>query len=134
VEIPSIEFRFFTERQQNQMIDQVYGSILRTVTDTETAAMVKIDRPVIYDSYVKREYERMDELKKAYIHGLLDDEELTVRIGIIEDRISQLHVINEKDHVYMPFHYLVFFRERETAVGESGSGYDSVHGYPRHGL
>ena len=34
VEIPSIEFRFLTEPRQNQLIDQVYGSILRTVTDT----------------------------------------------------------------------------------------------------
>ena len=132
VEIPSIEFRFFTERQQNQMIDQVYGSILRTVTDTETAAMVKIDRPVIYDSYVKREYERMDELKKAYIHGLLDDEELTVRIGIIEDRISQLHVINEKDHVYMPFHYLVFFGKEKQRL--ENQALDMIQSMGIHGM
>lgn len=109
VEIPSIEFRFFTEIRQDQMIDQVYGSILRTVSESETAAMVKVDRPVLYDSFIKGEEKKMDELKEAYIHGLLTDEELTVRIGILHDRINQLKVFNEKDMVFLPFHYLVFF-------------------------
>lgn len=109
VEIPSIEFRFLTENHQDQLIDQVYGAILRTVSESETAAMVKVDRPILYDSFIKSEEKKMDELKEAYIHGLLTDEELTVRIGILHDRVNQLRIYNEKDMVYLPFHYLVFF-------------------------
>ena len=80
VEIPSIEFRFLTEPRQNQLIDQVYGSILRTVNDTDSAAMVKLDRPVLYDSFIEGEEKKMEDLKAAYIRGLMTDEELTVRI------------------------------------------------------
>ena len=109
VEIPSIEFRFLTEPRQNQLIDQVYGSILRTVTDTETAAMVKIERPILYDSYIRTENQKIDDLKAAYVRGMLSEDELTVRIGLIHDRISQLRTFNEKETVYVPFHYLVFF-------------------------
>ncbi|EEG51348.1 VirB4 family type IV secretion system protein [Enterocloster asparagiformis] len=109
VEIPSIEFRFMTESRQNQLIDQVYGSILRTVTESETAAMVKIDRPMLYDSFIQTENKKKDDLKAAYIRGMLSEEELTVRIGIIQDRIKQLELFNEKETVYLPHHYLVFF-------------------------
>lgn len=109
VEIPSIEFKFLTEDHQNQLIDQVYGAILRTVQDTDSAAMVKLDRPVLYDSFIKTEYGKMDDLKAAFIRGMLSEEELTVRIGIIQDRISQLNLFNDKETVYMPYHYLVFF-------------------------
>lgn len=65
VEIPSIEFRFLTEPRQNQLIDQVYGSILRTVNDTDSAAMVKLDRPVLYDSFIEGEEKKMEDLKAA---------------------------------------------------------------------
>ncbi len=109
VEIPSIEFRFLTESRQNQLIDQVYGSILRTVTETESAAMVKIDRPVLYDSFIRTEKQKQEDLKAAFIRGMLSEEELTVRIGIIQDRIKQLDVFNEKELVYLSHHYLVFF-------------------------
>lgn len=122
VEIPAIEFRFFTESRQDQLIDQVYGSILRTVSESETAAMVKLDRPILYDSFIKSEEKKMDELKEAYIHGLLTDEELTVRMGILHDRINQLRVYNEKEMVFLPFHYLVFFgkdkNHLETQAGD----------------
>ncbi len=109
VEIPSIEFRFLTESRQNQLIDQVYGSILRTVTETESAAMVKLDRPVLYDSFIRTENQKQEDLKAAFIRGMLSEEELTVRIGIIQDRIKQLDLFNEKELVYLSHHYLVFF-------------------------
>lgn len=33
----------------------------------------------------------------------MTDEELTVRIGIIQDRMSQLELFNNKETVYLPF-------------------------------
>lgn len=127
VEIPSIEFRFLTPSRQNQLIDQVYGAVLRTVSDSETAAMVKIDRPVPYDGFIETEYKRMEDLKTAYIHGLLSDEELTTRIGIIQDRITQLEQLNYKDNVYMPFHYLVFLgKDKDYLKGQAADMIDSM--------
>ena len=111
VEIPSIELRFYTQHRQDHLIDGIYGSILRTVTGTESAAMVKIDRPVIYDSYIRTENRKLEDLKEAYRNGLLTDEELTLRVGIIQDRMEQIVIINDKEKVYVPFHYLVFFHK-----------------------
>lgn len=103
VEIPSIEFRFLTESRQNQLIDQVFGSILRTVNDTDSAAMVKLDRPVLYDGFIAGEEKKMEDLKAAYVRGLLTDQELTVRIGIIQDRISSWNCLIAKKPYTFPF-------------------------------
>ena len=59
VEVPSIEFRFYTEARQNNLIDKILGSILRTVSGSEAAEMVKIDRPVIYDNFLEAEEEKI---------------------------------------------------------------------------
>jgi len=93
------------------MIDQVFGSVLRTISGTETAALVKIDRPVLYDSYIDTEHRKIRELEEAFVNGLLNEEELTTRVGIIYDRMEQIHFINEKEKVYIPFHYLLFFHK-----------------------
>lgn len=116
VEIPSIEFRFYTEYKQNTIIDKVFGSILRTVTGTEAAEMVKIDRPIIYDQYILSEEDKIKSLKEAYLNGLLNEEELTTRIGIIYDRIEQIQIKNKKDKIYTPHHYLVFYHKDKNLL------------------
>ncbi|MBQ2022687.1 MAG: hypothetical protein II213_03115, partial [Lachnospiraceae bacterium] len=111
VSIPDIEFKFYTLSKQNQMIDQVYGSILRTISGTETAALVKIDRPVLFDSYLESEDRKLDGLKEAFINGLLNEDELTTRVGIIMDRKEQIRFLNERDKVYAPHYYMIFFHK-----------------------
>lgn len=115
MEIPSIEFRFLSEEQQNGMIDHVFAGILRQMGMQETASLVKLDRPVIYDGFISSEEHKKAEIKEAYLNGLLTEEELTKRIGIIEDRIAMIRTFNDKDKVYIPFYYLVVYhRDRET--------------------
>lgn len=111
VNIPDVEFKFYTLQRQNQMIDQVFGSVLRTISGTETAALVKIDRPVLYDSFLETEERKIRELEEAFVNGLLNEEELTTRVGIIYDRMEQIRYINERDKVYVPFYYLLFFHK-----------------------
>ncbi len=111
VEIPNVEFRFFTESRQDQVIDHIYGSVLRSVSGTGSAAMVKIDRPMVLDSYIAAEQKKLAELKEAYLNGLLSDEELTKRAAIIYDRINRIKSWNQRDKIYLPFHYLVFFHK-----------------------
>ncbi len=118
LEIPSVEFRFMTASKQNAMIDRMFSSVLRTLTMSENASLVKLDRPVIYDEYVRSEEKKKNDLKEAYLNGLLDDEELTKRIGIIEDRIAMIKRFNTEDKVYIPFHYLVFYHKDRDMLKE----------------
>ncbi len=111
LKLSSLEFRFYTEEKQNMIIDRVFSGVLRTVTQDETIAMVKLDRPIVFDSYIRSEKEKLRAVKEAYLNGLYTDEELTRRVGIIQDRISQIRDLNQKDAVYIPFHYLVFYQK-----------------------
>lgn len=131
LEIPSVEFRFMTASKQNAMIDRMFSSVLRTLTMSENASLVKLDRPVIYDEYIRSEERKKKDLKEAYLNGLLSDEELTKRIGIIEDRIAMIRRFNTEDKVYIPFHYLVFYhkdremlKEQIENAGKVFSNYD----------
>lgn len=109
VEIPNVEFRFYTESRQDQIIDHVYGSVLRSVSGTGSAAMVKIDRPIVLDSYIASEQKKLEDLKESYRNDLLSDEELTKRVAIVHDRIDRIKIWNQREKIYLPFHYLVFF-------------------------
>ena len=110
VEISAVEFRLYSLARQNAVIDQVFAPILRSVALEETASLVKIDRPMLYDDVLKSEEKKLEALKKAYVHGSYSDEELTERVGIIQDRIAQIRRFNERDRVLVPCHYLVFYR------------------------
>ncbi|MGN0132509.1 MAG: VirB4 family type IV secretion system protein [Lachnospiraceae bacterium] len=120
VSIPDIEFKFYTESRQNQMIDHVFGSVLRTISGSESASLIKIDRPILYDSYLAAEDRKLAELKEAFINGLLNEEELTTRVGIIQDRKEQIRFLNDRDKVYAPFYYLAFFhKDKEMLLSQA---------------
>ena len=52
------------------MIERNLGSILRTISGEETGALVKIDRPIIFDSFLDTEYQKLEDLKEAYINDI----------------------------------------------------------------
>lgn len=118
IEIPSIEFRFLTEFRQDSIIDRNIGSVIRTITQDQTGAFVKIDRPVIYDDYVLTEHKKINDLKKAYLDDIISEDELTKRVEIIYGRIEEINKINFDDKVYRPFHYLVLFDKKKPILSE----------------
>ncbi len=120
VSIPDIEFKYYTLNKQNQMIDQVFGSILRTISGTESAALVKIDRPILYDSYLASEDKKLAGLKEAFINNLINEEELTTRVGIIMDRKERIRFLNDREKVYAPHYYMTFFhKDREMLLSQA---------------
>ena len=116
VEINPVEFKFFTERRQDATIDRMFGSVLRTITGNDSAELIKIERPIIFDSYIKSEDKKLVDIKEAYLNGLLNDDELTKRVAIIEDRKENIKRLNKKDKVYNDFHYIVFFGTDKKAL------------------
>jgi hypothetical protein len=116
IEIPSIEFRFLTLNRQNNIIDRNLGAALRMVSENGAAALVKIDRPIIYDDFVAAEEEKLRGMETALENGLITEEEFTARESVIFARMDDIERINEEKKVYRPFHYLVFFEKTKELV------------------
>ncbi|MDR1392094.1 MAG: DUF87 domain-containing protein [Clostridiales bacterium] len=114
-EIPSIEFKFYSERKQNFMIDKMFGSVIRSIAGEQSASLVKIDRPILYDKYMAIELEKIEEIKKTFTNGLINKQELEERIKIINARIDEIDRLNNKQKIMKPFHYFVFY-EKDPAI------------------
>ena len=109
IEIDPVEFRFFSRYRREASIENCLGKIFRSLKIDYCANLVKIDRPVIYDSYLEKEYDKLDELRASYENGLLTEDELKSRVEIQYDRINAMRTICYDDKVVQPFYYLVFF-------------------------
>lgn len=119
IEISPVEFRFLTESKQDYLIDRVFGAALRNVSlEDQSISIVKIDRPIIYDEYIEREYSKIDELSEAFINGVIEEDELRTRLDIIYDRIEKTDEINNDKKIYDCFHYICVFDTTPANVNE----------------
>ncbi len=109
LEIPSVEFRFFSEFRRDNSIVNGLGRVLRNLHGEFSANIIKLERPMIYDDYLQKEYDRLDDLKAAYVNGALNEEELQARVEILYDRIEELQKLCDQDKVVTPFYYIALF-------------------------
>ncbi len=116
IEIDPLEFRFFSKHRRNNSIENCVGKILRSVQEGEYANIVKIDRPILYDDYMEREYGRLDQLKASYESGMLSEDELKARVEILYDRINELTDMCFENKVVTPFYYLVLFEKDKSRL------------------
>lgn len=135
IEIPPVEFRFFSEHRQNNAIDRCLGNVIRSIGPKYAANLVKLERPMVLDEHIEGEYDKIDALKRSYERGVFSEEELKARVEVIYDRINQLRQRNYEDKVLTPHFYLVLFdsdkRQLEnqvrTALSSLSQGEMSPH-------
>ena len=60
IEIPPVELRFFSQHRRTNAIDNALGSVIRSVGSRYSANIVKIERPMMMDSYIQSEYKKID--------------------------------------------------------------------------
>ena len=109
LEIPPLEFRFFSEHRRNMSIENGLGRVLRSISPNYCANIVKLERPVQYSSYLDQEYDKLDRLKESYEKGMLTEEELKARVEVLYDRLNELNDMCTTDKVVAPFYYLVLY-------------------------
>ena len=123
IEIQPLEFRFLSPARRQMSIEGGVGRILRGLNPNYAANIVKLERPVNYDLYLKREYEKLDEIKQAYESGLLSEPEYQARVEVLYDRLYELQALCADERVVTPFYYLVLFesdkRQLEVQVGNA---------------
>ena len=123
LEIDPVEFRFFSEHRRANSIERCLGRILRSLHAGYSANLVKLERPIIYDSYLQREYEKLQALRETYENGFLSEEELQARVEIEYDRIKELQDLCGEHQVTTSFFYLVLYesdrRQLELRIREA---------------
>ena len=109
MEIPPVEFRFFSSYRRTNTIESGLGRVLRTISAEYSANIVKIERPVMYDRCLQLEYDRLRELKASFEQGMLTEEEYKARVEIMYDRINDVRRLCYDTRVIESFYYLVLF-------------------------
>ena len=109
LEIPAVEFRFFSKFRRTNAIEGGLGRVLRTINSNYSANIVKIERPIVYDRYLELEYDRLDDLKASFENGMLNEQEYKARVEILYDRINEVRDLCYENKVIEPFYYLVLF-------------------------
>ena len=118
LEIEPREFSLLSEFRQNQMIDENFGKIIREIVDHTKASLVKIDRKLSFEQYIKLEEKKKESLQLLFDNGELTEDELTARISIINDRIRIYSDLTEKTPVIKPFYYLVVYDHNKAVIDE----------------
>ena len=109
IQIEPVEFRFFSEYRRANTIENCLGRVLRALPADYAANIVKLERPVIYDQYLKNEQEKINELRSAYEKGIITEQEMQSRVEVLFDRIYDLQDICYDHQVIEPAYYLVLF-------------------------
>ena len=109
IEIPAIEFRFFSPHRRSNSIDVALANVIRSVGPKYSANLVKIERPLMMDDYINAEMEKIEMLKKSFEHGVFNEKELRSRVELICERLEVLNNMNEVDLILVPHYYLVLF-------------------------
>lgn len=109
IEIPPVEFRFFSVYRKKNSIENGVGRILRSIGYNYAANIVKIERPILYQQYRENECKKLEELRNVYEQGMMTEQELQARVEVIYDRINELDSLCNESRVVVPFYYLVLF-------------------------
>lgn len=107
MEIKPVQFYMLTEQRQNQFINAV-DNALKTLPTGQTVSIVKIEKPMVLDSYLENEKLKAQNIIEACERGSLSEAELDPRLNIIESRMVGLESCNVgssnmimKEHYYM---------------------------------
>ena len=105
IEILPVEYYMLTEERQNAFITAV-DNALKTLNTDQVAMIVKTQRPMVLDKYIRNEDEKIYNIEHARKLGEMTDLETYVREEIVQTRVSGLVACNvDTEHNLMKDHY-----------------------------
>lgn len=119
LEIKPVQFYMLTEQRQNQFISAV-DNALKTLPTDQTVSLVKLEKPMVLDSYLENEKTKAQDIINACEINSLSEAELDPRLSIIESRMIGLENCNVgsentimKEHYYM----ILYGASKESLAG-----------------
>ncbi len=107
VEVKPIEFNMLSLNKQNYLIDGPLSTTLRNVGIFQEYNIVKLEKPIIFDSYLNNEFTRVQSLIAENENKDLNEDEFRARCNVIEDRINLIDSLNSSEKIYASAYYIV---------------------------
>ena len=118
LEIDPREFRLLSGYKQDQIIDVHFGKIIRSISGSTKASIIKIDRKMLLEKYVAAEHEKETQLEKLFAAGSIDEHEKFIRAKIIAERIAIYERLSGGAVLRKPFYYLVVYDKDKSVIRE----------------
>ncbi len=118
IEIVPKEFRLLSMYKQDELIDKVFGSVIKSISGRTTASLVKLDRPILLDKYISAEAEKKPALDKTHSSGGMTYEEVIPRKTVIDNRSHILGDMNKNVKIYRSAYYLVIYDSNPSVIAE----------------
>ncbi len=106
IEVKPIEFNMLSMNKQNYLIDGVISNTLKNVGIMQEYNLIKLEKPIIFDGYLKNELTRVQKLIAENENNNLKEEEFRKRVEIIEDRINVIDSINSDEKIFASAYYI----------------------------
>ncbi len=118
LEIKPREFRLLSEYKQNQIIDQCFANVIKSVSGDQKLSIVKVDRPILFDNYILDEDEKINAIRKMYKLKDMSKAELDARYKILTNREDIYFSLNEENSVVRSAFYLVLYDADRSSINE----------------
>lgn len=120
IEILPVEYYMLTEERQNAFINAV-DNALKTLSTEQVAMIIKTQRPMVLDKFIKNEDEKIREIETARDNGVFSPLEVETREEIIQTRVSGLAACNvdTEDRLMKDRYFFVTFGSNRRALASS---------------
>ena len=108
IKVGQKNFKIEDEQQQNVDIDY-FANALKMLEETQSADIVKIDRPVTLDSFSSELFEKLSSVKK----GNLPPDIKEMRANVLSERIDRIDELNNIIKQYASEYYIVIYGRGE---------------------
>ena len=108
IKVGQKNFKIEDEQQQNVDIDY-FANALKMLEETQSADIVKIDRPVTLDSFSRELFEKLNSVKK----GNLPPDIKEMRANVLSERIDRIDELNNIIKQYASEYYVVIYGRDE---------------------
>lgn len=119
IQVTPIEFNMLSSNKQNYLIDGVISNTLKNVGIFQEYNLIKLEKPIIFDDYIKNELTRIQKLIVEHENGNLREEEFRRRIEIIEDRMNLINSINSEEKIFASNYYIALHDIDQRSLNNS---------------
>jgi len=106
IQVDPIEFNMLSEYKQNYLIEGMLSNVLKDCGIMQEINIIKLEKPVILDKYIKNEFTKIQGLINANENKELSEDEFRNRVSVIEDRINLVDTLNSKEQIFASTYYL----------------------------